>query len=64
MLPKNDWARYSNLGFQIMATLAIFGWFGYWLDSRFPDLQPLFLIISLLFGVVVALYHLWVSVFK
>ena len=64
MLPQNNWVKYSNLGFQIMATLGVFGWLGYWLDNRFPDLQPLFLIVSLLFGAVFALYHLWVSVFK
>ena len=64
MLPKNDWVKYSNLGFQIMATLGLFGWIGYFLDNKFPELQPLFLILMLLIGAAIALYYLWFSVFK
>ena len=64
MLSKNDWIKYSNLGFQIIVTLGLFGGLGYWLDNYLLDFRPLFLIISLLVGVIVALYHLWVSIFK
>ena len=64
MPPNNDWIKYSNLGFQIIATLALFGWFGYLLDNHFSDLRPLFLIISLFLGVAISLYYLWTSIFK
>ena len=61
---NNNWIKYSNAGFQIIATLALFGCIGYFLDQNYPTLQPLFLILSLLIGIVVSLYHLWTSVFK
>ena len=64
MKPKNNWIKYSNYGFQIMATLVFFGVIGYYLDSVMPDKSPLFLISSLLLGVFIGLYHLWVSIFK
>ena len=64
MLSKNHWVKYSNLGFQVIVTLGLFGGLGYWLDNLFFDFQPLFLIILLLVGVVVSLYHLWLSIFK
>ena len=64
MPPNNHWIKYSNLGFQIIATLVIFGWFGYLLDNSFSDLRPFFLIISLFLGVAISLYHLWKIISK
>ena len=61
---NSDWVKYSNIGFQTIVTLALFGWIGYFLDNKFPKLQPLFLILMLLIGVVIALYYLWISIFK
>ena len=64
MRPNSDWVKYSNIGFQIIVTLALFGWIGYFLDNKFPEFQPLFLILMLLIGAAIALYYLWVSLFK
>ena len=64
MPPNNQWVKYSNLGFQIIATLALFGWFGHLLDENFPGFQPLFLILALFIGAVNSLYSLWTSIFK
>ena len=33
MKSQNNWIKYSNLGFQIIATIGVFGWIGYLLDS-------------------------------
>tara|TARA_B100001029_G_C14984077_1_gene407862 strand:+ start:862 stop:1056 length:195 start_codon:yes stop_codon:yes gene_type:complete len=64
MRPNSDWVKYSNIGFQIIVTLVLFGWIGYFLDNKFSELQPLFLILMLLIGAAIALYYLWISVFK
>ncbi len=64
MRPNSDWVKYSNIGFQIVVTLVLFGWIGYFLDNKFSELQPLFLILMLLIGAAIALYYLWVSIFK
>ena len=61
---NRGWVKYSNIGFQIIVTLALFGWIGYFLDNKFSELQPLFLILMLLIGAAIALYYLWISVFK
>ena len=61
---NNNWIKYSNLGFQIIATIALFGWIGYLIDSSYPDLKPYFLISLLFVGVAVALYQLWRAIFK
>ena len=64
MRPNSDWVKYSNIGFQIIVTLALFGWIGYFLDNKFSEFKPLFLILMLLIGAAIALYYLWVSLFK
>jgi len=64
MRKNKDWIKYSNLGFQIIVTLLLFGGIGYYLDTITSNLAPLFLIIGLLVGVAVALYSLWKTIFK
>tara|TARA_B100001540_G_scaffold179581_1_gene158395 strand:+ start:722 stop:916 length:195 start_codon:yes stop_codon:yes gene_type:complete len=64
MSSNQNWIKYSNLGFQIIATLSLFGWIGYLIDSRYPDSSPYFLVGFLFIGVAVALYHLWTSIYK
>ena len=64
MKSNNNWIKYSNFGFQLIATLLLFGLVGYYLDTIMPYRAPLFLILSLLLGVFIGLYYLWVSIFK
>ena len=65
MVPeKNKWIQYSNLGFQIIIILGLFGGVGYFLDNLYPESGPYFLIGLLLIGVGVTLYHLWKTIFK
>ena len=59
---KKNWMQYSNLGFQIIATLGLFGWIGSSLDQRYPDASPYCFIGLLFIGVAIALYHLWNSI--
>tara|TARA_Y100001935_G_C17296864_1_gene506630 strand:- start:2150 stop:2341 length:192 start_codon:yes stop_codon:yes gene_type:complete len=61
---KNSWVKYSNAGFQVIATLILFGWIGYEIDSSYPTQSPLLLVLSLFLGVFVALYQLWSSFFQ
>ncbi len=63
MAQNQNWIKYSNLGFQIMVTLLLFGGIGYYLDSQY-NYEPIFTIIGLLLGCVIGLYGLWVSIFK
>ena len=64
MQKNKDWIKYSNLGFQIITTLALFGGIGYFLDNLYSDYKPFFLISSLFIGVAISLYYLWTSIFK
>lgn len=63
-MPQNqNWIKYSNLGFQIITILFVFGAIGYYIDSKY-NYDFLFLIIGLLLGSFIAMYSLWVSIFK
>lgn len=63
MASNQNWIKYSNLGFQIIITLVAFGGAGYYLDFKY-NYDYLFLVIGLLLGTFVAMYSLWVSIFK
>jgi F0F1-type ATP synthase assembly protein I len=63
MASNQNWIKYSNLGFQVIATLFLFGGTGYYLDSKY-NYDSLFLIIGLLLGCAVSMYGLWASIFK
>ena len=64
MLKNKDWIKHSNLGFQIITTLALFGGIGYFLDNIYLNYKPFFFIVSLFIGVAISLYYLWRSLFK
>ena len=55
---KSNWLRLSSIGFQIAASLALFGWIGDLIDNRL-DSNPLFLIVGLIFGATASLYQIW-----
>ena len=63
MASNQNWIKYSNLGFQVMATLFLFGGIGYYIDFKY-NYEPLFLIIGLLLGCSIAMYSLWTTIFK
>tara|TARA_B100001540_G_C15702468_1_gene594550 strand:+ start:537 stop:728 length:192 start_codon:yes stop_codon:yes gene_type:complete len=63
MASNQSWIKYSNLGFQIITTIFVFGGIGYYMDSKY-NYEYLFLTIGLLMGCFVAMYSLWVSIFK
>ena len=63
MAQNQNWIKYSNLGFQIIATLCVFGGVGYYIDSIY-NYESVFLIIGLLLGCFIAMYGLWGSIFK
>lgn len=52
----NKWLKFSNLGIQMAACIAIGVFSGIWLDKKFPDLEPLFTVVLSLFGVFASLY--------
>ena len=63
MSKHQNWIKYSNLGFQVIITLLLFGGLGYYLDSEY-NYTPIFTITGLLLGCGIALYSLWVAIFK
>ena len=55
---KNNWFKYSNIGFQISISIFFFGWIGYKMDQYY-NLSPYGLLIGLLLGSIVSLYGVW-----
>ncbi|OUW21223.1 MAG: hypothetical protein CBD21_01795 [bacterium TMED161] len=55
---KSNWLRLSSIGFQIAGSLALFGWIGDLVDNRL-DLNPIFLVVGLIFGAIASLYQIW-----
>ena len=56
--PKNNWLRLSYVGFQIAASILLFGWIGYLIDKYF-NFSPYGLIAGLLIGAILSLYSIW-----
>ena len=48
-MPKVDSYRYAGVGLHFAATIAVFGWGGYWLDGKLGTL-PLFLVVGAFLG--------------
>ncbi len=46
---SNDYGRYAGLGLQFVASIGLFGWFGYWLDGKLST-YPLLLIAGIMLG--------------
>ena len=52
----DKFAKYSGLGFQMLAIILVSVWGGQKLDEKYHDGEPLFIIILSVVGVFVALY--------
>lgn len=53
----NNFARYSSISFQMLATIGVFAFIGYKVDEYRASDKPVFTALISLFGVVVALYQ-------
>tara|TARA_B100002052_G_scaffold234920_1_gene218131 strand:+ start:28541 stop:28738 length:198 start_codon:yes stop_codon:yes gene_type:complete len=60
---KNNWLAFSSIGFQLVASLLMFGWIGNLIDYYFLS-SPNGLVIGLIFGGLVSLYQIWIIASK
>ena len=55
---KSNWLALSSIGFQIAASLLLFGWIGNLIDRNF-SIEPIGLVSGLVIGGVFSLYQIW-----
>lgn len=60
----NAYLKYSQLGIQLAATIALCGWLGYKMDQWWNNEKPLFIIIMIFIGAIGAFYQLYKSLPK
>ncbi|MES2827189.1 MAG: AtpZ/AtpI family protein [Bacteroidota bacterium] len=53
----NNFAKYSSISFQMLATIGVFAFCGYKLDEYQHAKQPIFTAIFSLAGVIISLYQ-------
>jgi F0F1-type ATP synthase assembly protein I len=52
----NNYAKYSGIAIQMIATILLFTWLGKWLDTFLTIKFPLFLLLGILLGIALSLY--------
>ncbi len=57
--PFNNFLKYSSLGLQLLFTIAIAGYIGYWIDQKLDLTFPFFLLILILVAFGGAMYKLY-----
>ena len=55
---KTNWLAFSSIGFQIAASLLVFGWLGNLIDNFF-SISPTGLVSGLIIGGIFSLYQIW-----
>lgn len=55
---KTNWLALSSVGFQLVASLLLFGWIGYLIDNFFST-NPIGFTIGLIVGGFASLYQIW-----
>ena len=55
---KPNWLKFSSIGFQIAASLLLFGWLGSLIDKKLST-NSIFLVCGLLIGGIASLYQAW-----
>ncbi len=55
---KPNWLQFSSIGFQIAASLLLFGWVGNLIDENFL-IAPIGLVTGLISGGGASLYQIW-----
>lgn len=51
----NDYARWSGIAFQMLATIGLFTYGGYWLDGHYQTKFPIWTLCLSIAGVVISL---------
>ncbi len=51
------WAKFSQMGIQMMATIGLGTWLGVWLDGHFGTKNPLFTVVLSLLSIGTSLYN-------
>ena len=59
---NNNGLTLSSIGFQIAASLLLFGWIGYFIDNSFSFIKPFGIVIGLLIGGIFSLYQIWSTI--
>lgn len=57
--PFNNYLRYSGLGLQLLLTIGVGAWLGYWLDDFFDLKFPVFLLLLTFSSLGGSLYQLY-----
>ena len=51
------WIKFSQIGVQMMATIGLGTWLGYWLDGKYAMKNPLFTVVLSLVSIGASLYN-------
>jgi ATP synthase protein I len=60
--PFNNYLRYSGLGLQMVMTIGIGAWLGYWIDQRLQLTFPVFLLLLVFVTFGGSMYQLYKSI--
>ena len=63
-IEKNGYAKFAGLGFQMLGTIGVSIYAGYWLDGRLGMKFPAFTLSFALGSVVLSLYSVYKQVIK
>ena len=58
---KTSWLALSSIGFQLAASLLLFGWLGSLIDNFF-SISPIALVSGLIIGGIFSLYQIWKTI--
>jgi ATP synthase protein I len=57
--PSNSFLKYSSLGLQLLATIAVSGFLGFWIDKKLDSKFPVFLLLFILVSFGGMIYKLY-----
>ncbi|PLK44278.1 AtpZ/AtpI family protein [Emticicia sp. TH156] len=54
---RRTWLKFTQIGLQMIITIGLGTWFGYWLDTRSDSKTPVYTLILSLTSIGVSLYN-------
>ena len=51
------WLKFTQIGLQMMLTIGLGTWFGYWLDGKLENKNPIYTLILSLASIGISLYN-------